>query len=112
MANLTFKIRIAAALLAGASVIVAIAGCHNEPGASTSSAGATTQPLHANIFAPPPPKGGAQLWAENCTRCHNAPPPDRYSDAQWDVAVQHMRLCANLTGEESRKIVEFLKASN
>ncbi|MBI3462213.1 MAG: cytochrome c [Planctomycetes bacterium] len=56
--------------------------------------------------------GGAQLWAENCARCHNDRPATSYSDAEWDVAMHHMRVRANLTGEEHRKIVEFLKAAN
>lgn len=56
-------------------------------------------------------KSGAQLWAENCNRCHNAPPPDIYSDAQWEVVGEHMRYKANLTDQEVKKIVTFLKAS-
>jgi cytochrome c2 len=56
-------------------------------------------------------KSGAQLWAENCNRCHNAPPPEIYSNAQWEVVGEHMRYKANLTDEEVRKIVAFLKAS-
>jgi hypothetical protein len=87
-------------------------GTHMSTQPSSSSVPPTTQPIMANLFAPPPAKGGAQLWAENCTRCHNAPPPDRYSDAQWDVIVQHMRMRANLTGQEAKQIAEFLKASN
>ena len=57
-------------------------------------------------------KAGSQLWAENCTRCHNVRPPEYYSDAQWSTVVHHMRLRANLTGEEARQITEFLKAAN
>ena len=57
-------------------------------------------------------KTGSELWSENCTRCHNARPPDQYSNAQWDVIVHHMRLRANLTGGEARKIAEFLKSAN
>ena len=57
-------------------------------------------------------KSGAQLWAENCTRCHNAPSPAIYSDAQWEVVGDHMRYKANLTGQEVRKIVDFLKSAN
>jgi len=57
-------------------------------------------------------KTGSELWSETCTRCHNARPPDQYSDAQWDVIVHHMRLRANLTGGEARKIAEFLKSAN
>jgi hypothetical protein len=57
-------------------------------------------------------KGAAQLWAENCNRCHNSRPPGEFSDAQWQVIVHHMRVRAGLTAEESRQILAFLKASN
>jgi len=57
-------------------------------------------------------KSGAQLWGENCIRCHNAPSPDTFSDQQWDVAVSHMRVRALITTEETDKIVEFLKSAN
>ena len=57
-------------------------------------------------------KTGAQLWAENCNRCHNAPSPSIYSDAQWEVVGEHMRIRADLTNQEVKKIVAFLKASN
>ncbi len=57
-------------------------------------------------------RSGAQLWGENCVRCHNAPTPATLSDWEWEVAVSHMRLRANLTELESEKIVEFLKSVN
>jgi hypothetical protein len=55
-------------------------------------------------------KGGAELWAENCVRCHNIRSPSNYSPAQWEVAMMHMRVRANLTPEEHKKILEFLKS--
>lgn len=57
-------------------------------------------------------KGGSQLWAENCIRCHNMRSPASYSDAQWEVIMQHMRVRANLTAEDSKLIEQFLKAGN
>ncbi len=57
-------------------------------------------------------KSGAQLWGENCKRCHNIASPSDYSDVQWDVIGTHMRLRANLTADEIRKIVEFLQSAN
>ena len=54
---------------------------------------------------------GEELWSNNCLRCHNIRPPTMYSNAQWDVIVHHMRLRANITGQEQRAIVEFLKSS-
>ena len=57
-------------------------------------------------------KSGAQLWGENCIRCHNDPSPETFSDADWDVAVLHMRVRANLTENEAVKIAAFLKTAN
>jgi len=76
---------------------VAIGGCAGQDPAATKA---------------PPSKGAAQLWSENCNRCHNLRPPGEFSDAQWDVIVHHMRVRANLTAEEHRQILTFLKASN
>lgn len=57
-------------------------------------------------------RGGAQLWSENCTRCHYAPPTTLYNNDQWDVIGTHMRLRALLTEDEANKIVEFIKSAN
>lgn len=57
-------------------------------------------------------KPGALLWGENCARCHNAPSPDAFSDAQWDVIGTHMKIRATLTDDEVKKITEFLKSGN
>lgn len=69
----------------------------------------TNQPLaEAQVVDP----GGARLWRENCIRCHTLRLPDERSDAEWDVIVHHMRVRANLTGEEARLITRFLKSAN
>jgi hypothetical protein len=57
-------------------------------------------------------KGGAQLWAENCQRCHTMRSPSEYSGAKLEVVMQHMRVIANLTPEEHKQIVEFLKSGS
>jgi len=57
-------------------------------------------------------KSGVKLWADNCTRCHNMRLPDSYSDAQWEIAVLHMRVRANLAAEDARAITEYLKSAN
>jgi hypothetical protein len=87
-------------------------GCKSDQNPPTAqSVVPATQPSFA-LFGPPPKKSGVQLWSDNCMRCHNGRPPEEFSDAQWDVIVHHMRLRANLTGEEAREIVKFLQASN
>lgn len=55
---------------------------------------------------------GSELWSRNCGRCHNIHSPDRYSDAEWETVMHHMRVTANLTGEDHRKILDFLKRGN
>ena len=58
-------------------------------------------------------KTGAQLWGEHCMRCHDAPSPADYSDAQWDAVGLHMKVRANnFTDAEMTKIVDFLKSAN
>ncbi len=57
-------------------------------------------------------KTGAQLWGENCQRCHNIPSPTAFGKDGWEVAGTHMKIRANLTEVEKEKIVDFLKSAN
>ena len=66
----------------------------------------------ATVGEPLAIEGGAQAWSQNCMRCHNLRPPHERSDREWEAIVFHMRVRANLTAEEHRLIVEFLKAAN
>jgi len=70
----------------------------------TESSGAVSSDAYMGL-------SGEELWSNNCLRCHNIRPPTMYGNAQWDVIVHHMRLRANITGQEQRAIVEFLKSS-
>ena len=54
-------------------------------------------------------KSGAQLWAENCQRCHNTPSPNTFSHEQWVTIGMHMQTRAQLTDQEREKIVAFLQ---
>jgi len=82
----------------------------------------TASVLTGGLHAAPPrstpaeakknPFSGAKLWTDHCGSCHNLRNPAGYSDAQWDVAVMHMRVRANLSAEETRAILDFLKAAN
>ena len=55
-------------------------------------------------------KGGAQLWTENCSRCHNLRTPDYYTPGRWALVTEHMRVRGYLTGQEERQILAFLQS--
>lgn len=55
---------------------------------------------------------GAQVWAANCTRCHNARPSSERTDGQWLTIVLHMRARANLTRADADLVATYLKATN
>jgi hypothetical protein len=57
-------------------------------------------------------KLGVQIWGENCGRCHSTASPATFSDIEWDAVSMHMNIRANLTQEESRKVLEFLQSAN
>jgi hypothetical protein len=45
-------------------------------------------------------------------RCHNLRPPTEFSNSEWQVIVHHMRVRADLTGDESDRILAFIKSAN
>jgi cytochrome c5 len=57
-------------------------------------------------------KSGAQLWSENCQRCHNTPAPKTFNDEHWKTIGMHMQTRAQLTNNERDKIVDFLQSFN
>ncbi len=57
-------------------------------------------------------KSGAQLWGENCQRCHNTPSPSTFSPDQWKTIGMHMQTRALITDVERDKIVSFLQQRN
>ena len=97
----------AAGLLALSTLGLICAGCSTAASSSSTSAGGVTSKKAALSN-----QSGATLWAQNCGHCHNIRSPDSLSDAQWDVVVLHMRVRANLTAEEHRQILAFLKSAH
>jgi cytochrome c2 len=55
-------------------------------------------------------KSGAELWADNCQRCHNTPSPTSFSPEQWKTIGMHMQTRALLTNNERDKVVDFLQS--
>ena len=55
-----------------------------------------------------PYSNGAKLWANTCARCHNMRSVDEFRPDQWRVIMAHMRIRAQLTGQETHEILMFL----
>ncbi len=100
----------AIAFVAGCGVVT-LTGCTGDGQTTTSS----TQVAPAE-FAPGDDdalrNAGARIWADNCIRCHNIRTPASFSDRQWGIIVHHMRVRANLTGEQHEAVLRFLQAAN
>jgi pyruvate/2-oxoglutarate dehydrogenase complex dihydrolipoamide acyltransferase (E2) component len=87
----------------------ATAPATTQTAAAPAPAPATSQTAAASA-APAPTKGGAQLWVENCRRCHQLRDPSTYNNRQWEVSMHAMRVRANLTAQEHRLILAFLQS--
>ncbi len=54
------------------------------------------------------PINGAEVFNNNCARCHNARSLDEFSLGEWAVIMPHMREKAHLTGKETDAVMQFV----
>ena len=54
---------------------------------------------------------GAEVWADVCMRCHNLRQPSDLSSRAWRFSMNHMRIRAGLTADETRDIQAFILQS-
>lgn len=57
-------------------------------------------------------KGGAQLWVDNCSRCHNYRSPTEFTPNQWNTIMLHMRFQGGLTCQEAKEVLDYLTQSS
>ena len=55
---------------------------------------------------------GAQVFANNCARCHQARAGSERTDLEWIAIVAHMRARANFTKSQAAAVLAFLQATN
>lgn len=60
------------------------------------------------VSAEPSPINGAEVFNNNCARCHNARSLDEFSLQEWAVIMPHMREKAHLTGKETDAVMAFI----
>ena len=52
---------------------------------------------------------GAELYAINCSRCHQERYPTEFNPSQWKTIMIHMRVRANLPAAQAREILKYLQ---
>jgi mono/diheme cytochrome c family protein len=55
---------------------------------------------------------GARVFAENCSRCHEAPDPASRDGREWRAISMHMRVISDISKEDQRNVLIFLRTSN
>ncbi len=100
-----------------AALVAGLGACSSQHKAAATQSAAKESKLpqsDAGIFSNQyeEKQSGAQLWAENCERCHNLRSPSQFNAAQWDIIVHHMRVIGGLTAVEARKIRVFLESAS
>ena len=110
--NRFITITVSGALAAAVATALVLVSCESSPTAAQPPGEGDVAAGDEVLAMAPTSKGGAQLWAENCMRCHNSRSPASYSDAEWGIIMHHMRVRASLTAAEHEIILKFLRASN
>ncbi|MFT7524945.1 MAG: mono/diheme cytochrome c family protein [Arenicella sp.] len=63
--------------------------------------------ISSSVTAESQPINGAEVFNNNCARCHNARGLDEFSLEEWAVIMPHMREKAHLTGNETDAVMQF-----
>ncbi|MDA8377827.1 MAG: hypothetical protein M0Z50_12385 [Planctomycetia bacterium] len=109
---MNYKIAKSVVLVAAGAGLLVLAGCASNK--TTKSAASASAPAvwPLTIKDPAAHESGAQIWAENCMRCHELRSPSQYTPAQWGIIIQYMRLKAGLTGTQAKKVLAFLQSAS
>lgn len=103
--------RLAAAALLLLLLLLSPGCATNSPSPLPAAGNSGTEDVRPAATVARAGKGRAQLWAENCMRCHNARPSTYYSEGEWVIAMHHMRVRGYLTASETEAITEFFRAT-
>ena len=76
----------------------------SNPKSTTEHASADAKPKAAPVQL-----SGAELYSIHCNRCHPERYPTERTAAQWKTILLHMRVRANLPGEQARTILKYLQ---
>lgn len=100
-----------AAVIYVASIGTASAGDTNATATAVSVSKPADVPEKPSKNDPPPVKRitGVELYAIHCNRCHPERYPTEFNEAEWKTIMMHMRVRANLSGQDAREIMQYLR---
>lgn len=55
---------------------------------------------------------GAKVFAENCSRCHEAPDPAARAGRDWRAVSLHMRVISDISRVDQQHVLIFLRTFN
>ncbi len=64
----------------------------------------------ASVASQPKELDGAIVYANNCNRCHEYRSPTEFDGSQWSIITTHMRVIGGIPADQSRAVLEYLKA--
>jgi mono/diheme cytochrome c family protein len=97
----SFKPRLLAAI--GLAVIAAAICAVSIPVGNAGPQPAPEKPAESKGLS------GADLYAINCSRCHQERYPTEFTSAQWKTIMIHMRVRANIPAAQAREILKYLQ---
>lgn len=104
-------------------VIAALAGCAlvalaaPGPSSAVTDEDATTEAAETAQEAPKAVKAkaaldGVKVFGWYCGACHSERYPRERTDGEWDMIVTHMRVRANLSADQTKAVLRYLKENN
>lgn len=83
-----------------------------RPEAAPAGTNAVTAKVVTSAAPKKQPLTGAELYSMHCNRCHPERYPTERTAAQWNTILLHMRVRANLPGQQARQILKYLQENS
>jgi cytochrome c5 len=90
----------------GLLILVAVPVFPQTDSNVTASAHPAQQQANVNVVHGAKERDGNEVFAQNCSRCHNA--PEGFSPRIAGTVARHMRVRAGLSKEDEQAILRFL----
>jgi cytochrome c5 len=90
----------------GGLLIALVAAVQAQTAPAQQAAHVTPKPQAAAQKAGKPSNDGERIFAQNCSRCHNA--PEGFSPRISGTVVRHMRVRAQLSQHDAEELLRFL----